>query len=80
MNVIFFFKSKLIYTFSDLQNQKTVIVLFYILNKKNVLNASDLIFTSNKCYLFLEQGILSEMFPFKVLTKSNTWPFAASKY
>ena len=28
---------------------KTVIVLFHILNKKNVFNASDLIFTGSKC-------------------------------
>jgi len=41
-----------------LQNEKTAIVLFYILNK-NLFNASDLIFTG-KCHmlLFLEQEIL----------------------
>jgi len=42
-----------------------------ILNKKNVFNASDLIFSSGKChcYFFLEQGSLSEMFYFKLLKK-----------
>jgi hypothetical protein len=29
---------------------KTVIALFYILNKKNVFNASALIFTGGKCH------------------------------
>jgi len=39
------------------------------LNKKNVFNASDLTFVGGKCHmlLFLEQGVLSETFYFKLL-------------
>ena len=61
----------------------TEFVLFYILNKKNIFNASDLIFIGAKCYTlhFLEQGILLEMFYFKLLKKSNiVVTFTTSEY
>ena len=53
-----------------LQNQKTEIVLFSILHK-HVFDASDLLFTGGK--LFLEKGMLSKMFYFKLLKKCDIY-------
>jgi hypothetical protein len=58
--------------FCDLFKKKRYIYIYiYIYIKKNVFNVSDLIFTGGKCHvlLFLEQGILSEMFYLKLLKK-----------
>ena len=48
---------------------------------KNVFNASDLIFTGDKCHmlLFIKQGILSEMFYFRLLEK-KVMTFTTSEY
>ena len=72
MNISFFFKSQLINTFTESKDSNCFILYFE--QKKNVFNASDLIFTGSKCHvllLILEQGILSEMFHFKLLKKSS---------
>jgi hypothetical protein len=62
---------KLIHTFIESKDRYCFILYFEL--KKNVFNATDLIFTGCKCHmlLFLEQRILSEMFYFKLLTKSD---------
>jgi hypothetical protein len=46
------YKKKKKKKYSNPKNQKTVIVLFYILNLKIVFNASDLIFTGGKCHCY----------------------------
>ena len=64
-------KSQLFHTFIESKDCYCFILYFEL--KKTVFNATDLILTGGKCHvlLFLEQGILSEMFYFKLLTKSD---------
>ena len=65
---------QLIHTFTVSKDSDCFIFHFEI-KKKNVFNASDLIFTGCKYHMllfFLEQEILSEMFYFKWL-KKVTW-------
>jgi hypothetical protein len=68
---IFIFKSQLIHTFTESKCSNCFILYF---EYRNIFIASDLIFTGGKCHmlLFLEWGILSEMFYFKLLKKGTT--------